>query len=253
MRQIRARPGKRRSGWSPRCWPPCGWPPPTRRRAVGPARRDRDRCPRSQRRPGRRVRWHRGWFRHRRARMLRLPGVSGHRRVARSEPRIRRTTGHRCRGSGRWPGQFPARLRLGRFDRRTASGSAAEDTATAAADPYGDHVWREATRTGHDSQPAPERDVWSAATRVEDVAVPTAVPVDAAGPADAGRRPSVAWCPPPGYPTANPHRVTSPHRTAVPCPGGGRTHQATGPDHGRPAPPARAGVRGWHSRGEWQR
>ncbi|WP_216592983.1 hypothetical protein [Verrucosispora sioxanthis] len=59
--------------------------------------------------------------------------------------------------------------------------------------------------------------------------------------------------PPPGYPTANPHRVTSPHRTAVPCPGGGRTHQATGPDHGRPAPPARAGVRGWHSRGEWQR
>ncbi|WBB49894.1 hypothetical protein O3597_05295 [Verrucosispora sp. WMMA2044] len=72
-----------------------------------------------------------------------------------------------------------------------ASGSAAEDTATAAADPYGDHVWREATRTGHDSQPAPERDVWSAATRVEDVAVPTAVPVDAAGPvAPAGRRTS---------------------------------------------------------------
>ncbi|MFE9958821.1 hypothetical protein [Micromonospora sp. NPDC005299] len=31
----------------------------------------------------------------------------------------------------------------------------------------GDHVWREATRTGHDSQPAPEQDVWSAATRGE--------------------------------------------------------------------------------------
>ncbi|RLP85549.1 hypothetical protein EAD89_23870, partial [Micromonospora sp. BL4] len=26
-----------------------------------------------------------------------------------------------------------------------------------------DHVWRDATRTGHDSQPAPERDVWSVA------------------------------------------------------------------------------------------
>ncbi|WBB91918.1 hypothetical protein [Verrucosispora sp. WMMC514] len=72
-----------------------------------------------------------------------------------------------------------------------APGPAAESTATASADPYGDHVWREATRTGHDSQPAPERDVWSAATRVEDVAVPTAVPVDAAGPvAPAGRRAS---------------------------------------------------------------
>lgn len=64
-----------------------------------------------------------------------------------------------------------------------------------------DHVWREATRTGHDSQPAPEQDVWSAATRGEGAAVPGAVddsgswrggsrtaressepPVDAAGP-----------------------------------------------------------------------
>ncbi|MDG4796491.1 hypothetical protein [Micromonospora sp. WMMD1082] len=54
-----------------------------------------------------------------------------------------------------------------------------------------DHVWREATRTGHDSQPAPERDVWSAATRAEDVAVPAAAPADAAGrPAPALRRPS---------------------------------------------------------------
>nr|WP_254910112.1 hypothetical protein [Micromonospora sp. NBS 11-29] len=32
----------------------------------------------------------------------------------------------------------------------------------------GDHVWREATRTGHDSQPVPEQDVWSTATRGED-------------------------------------------------------------------------------------
>ncbi|MCL7457910.1 hypothetical protein AB0I85_11070 [Micromonospora echinofusca] len=45
-----------------------------------------------------------------------------------------------------------------------------------------DHVWREATRSGHDSQPAPERDVWSAATRAEDPAAPAVVPpVDVAG------------------------------------------------------------------------
>ncbi|OKI48840.1 hypothetical protein [Micromonospora sp. CB01531] len=50
--------------------------------------------------------------------------------------------------------------------------------------PAGDHVWREATRTGHDSQPAPEQDVWSAATRGEGVADPGASvpPADAAGP-----------------------------------------------------------------------
>ncbi|MFV2101427.1 hypothetical protein [Micromonospora sp. LOL_024] len=61
----------------------------------------------------------------------------------------------------------------------------------AAAGPGSDHVWREATRTGHDSQPAPERDVWSAATRADDVAVPAAAPVDAAGPDDAaGQRSS---------------------------------------------------------------
>ncbi|MFE9690109.1 hypothetical protein [Micromonospora sp. NPDC005806] len=50
--------------------------------------------------------------------------------------------------------------------------------------PTGDHVWREATRTGHDSQPAPEQDVWSAATRGEGAADPGAVvpPADAAGP-----------------------------------------------------------------------
>ncbi|WBB54255.1 hypothetical protein [Verrucosispora sp. WMMD573] len=68
----------------------------------------------------------------------------------------------------------------------SAPGSAADATATASTDPHGGHVWREATRTGHDSQPAPERDVWSAATRAEDVVVPAAAPVDAAGPA--GRR-----------------------------------------------------------------
>ncbi|KAB1914888.1 hypothetical protein [Micromonospora sp. AMSO31t] len=39
----------------------------------------------------------------------------------------------------------------------------------------GDHVWREATRTGHDSQPAPEQDVWSAATRGEGAAEEGAV------------------------------------------------------------------------------
>ncbi|MEU7618953.1 hypothetical protein AB0M91_07250 [Micromonospora rifamycinica] len=53
------------------------------------------------------------------------------------------------------------------------------------ADSDADHVWREATRTGHDSASAPERDIWSAATRAEDAAEPTAAapPVDDAGPA----------------------------------------------------------------------
>ncbi|GIJ21337.1 hypothetical protein [Micromonospora lutea] len=87
--------------------------------------------------------------------------------------------------------------------------SAPDATPTASADPYGDHVWREATRTGHDSQPAPEREVWSAATRAEDVAVPAAAPVDAAGPvAPAGRR------------TSSEHRVVPasriPHGEPVP-------------------------------------
>ncbi|RKN50842.1 hypothetical protein [Micromonospora endolithica] len=46
-----------------------------------------------------------------------------------------------------------------------------------------DHVWREATRSGHDSPSAPERDVWSAATRAEEPVEPTAAPpVDDAGP-----------------------------------------------------------------------
>ncbi|MEU7977506.1 hypothetical protein AB0B63_03115 [Micromonospora sp. NPDC049081] len=52
-------------------------------------------------------------------------------------------------------------------------------------DSEADHVWREATRTGHDSASAPERDVWSAATRAEDAVAPAvaAPPVDDAGPA----------------------------------------------------------------------
>ncbi|MFJ6196297.1 hypothetical protein [Micromonospora sp. NPDC092111] len=63
-----------------------------------------------------------------------------------------------------------------------ASAAAGGNTAT---DPDADHVWREATRTGHDSPSAPERDVWSAATRAEDAVVPApaASPVDDAGPA----------------------------------------------------------------------
>ncbi|WP_200209679.1 MULTISPECIES: hypothetical protein [Micromonospora] len=64
---------------------------------------------------------------------------------------------------------------------RPAPASGAGGSAGAAA---GDHVWREATRTGHDSQPAPEQDVWSAATRGEGAADPGAVvpPADGAGP-----------------------------------------------------------------------
>ncbi|MBY8875851.1 hypothetical protein K7640_28890 [Micromonospora sp. PLK6-60] len=49
-------------------------------------------------------------------------------------------------------------------------------------DADGDHVWREATRTGHDSQPAPEQDVWSAATRGEGSADPGAPVPPADGP-----------------------------------------------------------------------
>ncbi|MGK5741956.1 hypothetical protein [Micromonospora sp. URMC 103] len=37
-----------------------------------------------------------------------------------------------------------------------------------------DLVWREATRSGHDSQPASEGDVWSAATRADETSVPAA-------------------------------------------------------------------------------
>ncbi|MEU5940285.1 hypothetical protein ABZ807_14060 [Micromonospora sp. NPDC047548] len=54
----------------------------------------------------------------------------------------------------------------------------------AGSDADADHVWREATRTGHDSPSVPERDVWSTATRAADAAVPAAAapPVDDAGP-----------------------------------------------------------------------
>ncbi|MEU1753782.1 hypothetical protein ABZ436_14110 [Micromonospora matsumotoense] len=57
-------------------------------------------------------------------------------------------------------------------------------------DSEADHVWREATRTGHDSASAPERDVWSAATRAEDAVAPAvaAPPVDDAGPAAPARQ-----------------------------------------------------------------
>jgi hypothetical protein len=64
-------------------------------------------------------------------------------------------------------------------------------TGTAGNGPGGDDVWREATRTGHDSQPAPEQDVWSAATRGEGVAAPVAVvpTADVAGPEPVTARP----------------------------------------------------------------
>ncbi|MET8279071.1 hypothetical protein [Micromonospora sp. NPDC005174] len=80
----------------------------------------------------------------------------------------------------------------------TAPGSSASSRATPAAggaeeaperartarpaEAVDEHVWRDATRTGHDSQPAPERDVWSVATRTADTSAPaTAPPVDDAG------------------------------------------------------------------------
>ncbi|RIV38441.1 hypothetical protein [Micromonospora radicis] len=93
--------------------------------------------------------------------------------------------------------------------------TAAEPTAGRPAD---DHVWREATRTGHDSQPAPERDVWSAATRAEDAAVPAAAPVDAAGPAT-----------PAGHRTPDDRRVVPASRLpdGEPAPGGEPTAGAS--------------------------
>ncbi|WP_406071777.1 hypothetical protein [Micromonospora sp. NBC_01638] len=61
--------------------------------------------------------------------------------------------------------------------------SARNNQSTAAGD---DHVWRDATRSGHDSQPAPERDIWSVATRTADPLAPAAAPpVDEAGSATA--------------------------------------------------------------------
>ena len=48
---IRVRPGRRRSGWSPRCWRPPGWPAGSPGRVLGSARWDPLGCPRSQCRP----------------------------------------------------------------------------------------------------------------------------------------------------------------------------------------------------------
>ncbi|MFG2068084.1 hypothetical protein ACGFKZ_14655 [Micromonospora tulbaghiae] len=63
------------------------------------------------------------------------------------------------------------------------------DGAAAAPDGSGDHVWREATRTGHDSQPAPEQDVWAAATRREGAADSGAAAAAAGPPEPATSRP----------------------------------------------------------------
>lgn len=88
--------------------------------------------------------------------------------------------------------EFAERLATGAGDlaagvasllRAFASAEPAEPGAPASPDgaggsaggPAEDHVWRAATRTGHDSQPAPEQDVWSAATRGEGAADPGAV------------------------------------------------------------------------------
>ncbi|SCL37656.1 hypothetical protein GA0070624_5947 [Micromonospora rhizosphaerae] len=67
---------------------------------------------------------------------------------------------------------------------RPAATTAEGPAGAAAETDAGDHVWHEATRTGHDSQPAPEQDVWSAATRGEGAADAGAVvpPADAARP-----------------------------------------------------------------------
>ncbi|SCL23356.1 hypothetical protein [Micromonospora inyonensis] len=89
--------------------------------------------------------------------------------------------------------EFAERLATGAGDLAAGVASllrafATEASATTTPEPgpvADDQVWREATRTGHDSQPAPARDVWSAATRAEDGASPSVAepPVDAAGPA----------------------------------------------------------------------
>ncbi|MEV4482182.1 hypothetical protein [Micromonospora coxensis] len=72
----------------------------------------------------------------------------------------------------------------GEASHRTTGDATGATGPAAGTDPDADRVWREATRTGHDSPSAPERDVWSAATRAEDAVVPAAAapPVDDAGP-----------------------------------------------------------------------
>ncbi|MEU4334078.1 hypothetical protein AB0F59_05560 [Micromonospora lupini] len=75
-----------------------------------------------------------------------------------------------------------------------------------------EHVWRDATRTGHDSQPAPERDVWSVATRTAGPPAPaTAAPVDDAG--------SVAAPAPTSRPAVPASRASD--DTGADAPGGG--------------------------------
>ncbi|GGL96963.1 MULTISPECIES: hypothetical protein [Micromonospora] len=64
------------------------------------------------------------------------------------------------------------------------AGAAGPSAAATGTDANADHVWREATRTGHDSASAPEQDVWSAATRSGDAAARAAAvpPAEVVGP-----------------------------------------------------------------------
>lgn len=92
-------------------------------------------------------------------------------------------------GAGDLAAGVASLLRAFAPDGPAAPAGAGTDAATA-----GDHVWREATRTGHDSQPAPERDVWSAATRGEPTAEPA--PTDVTAPDVPDRRRPPAGRPP---------------------------------------------------------
>ncbi|MCX5066437.1 hypothetical protein OOJ91_11175 [Micromonospora lupini] len=101
---------------------------------------------------------------------------------------------------------------------RPASAASSEDEGPSAVpvdrggETDDEHVWRDATRTGHDSQPAPERDVWSVATRSADPPAPTtAAPVDDAG--------SVAAPAPTSRPAVPASRASD--DTGADAPGGG--------------------------------
>ncbi|MEU7843583.1 hypothetical protein AB0B39_21805 [Micromonospora sp. NPDC049114] len=101
---------------------------------------------------------------------------------------------------------------------RPTSAASSDDEAPPAApadrsaDTDDEHVWRDATRSGHDSQPAPERDVWSVATRTADPLAPaTAAPVDDAG--------SVAAPAPTSRPAVPASRASD--DTGADAPGGG--------------------------------
>ncbi|MEO3817072.1 hypothetical protein [Plantactinospora sp. B24E8] len=91
-------------------------------------------------------------------------------------------------------------------DSRPSSPRVVRDVPGGVGEGHADAVWREATRTGHDSGPAVESDVWAAATRAAGTAPATGQfsepdrrstasgtePTDRTGPAGpAGRRPSV--------------------------------------------------------------